>query len=82
MTAKERIEEQEKVKSELDEALFKKMQEVCLRAIHMDNLLAKIRDFAKEGAKTDGGHHKQWYLYEIAKTLGADLNDVDKGVAP
>ena len=38
-----------------------------------------------EGLRTDGGHHKQWYLEEIAKKLGIDIEKLtyfEKGIAP
>ena len=33
---------------------------------------------------TDGEHHKQWYLEEIAKRLGIDIPNFayDAGIAP
>ena len=33
----------------------------------------KIKELCIGGLLTDGGHHKQWYLEEILKTLGFDL---------
>ena len=31
---------------------------------------------------TDGGHHKQWYLEQIAKILNIPLPEHDRGIAP
>jgi hypothetical protein len=31
---------------------------------------------------TDGAHHKQWYLEQIAALLGVTLPDHDPGIAP
>lgn len=36
----------------------------------------------QEAVQTDGGHHKQWYLEEIAKILGIILPEHDEGIAP
>lgn len=50
--------------------------------------LNQIVELVEEGCFIDGGHHKQWYLYQIAKILhndnllNIDLNDVDEGVSP
>lgn len=44
-----------------------------------------VRDLIIGGLCTDGGHHKQWYLEQIAKALGIELIeplDYEKGVAP
>lgn len=83
MTAKERREEQEKLDKELYRATLDSLQKVCLRAIRMEQMLGKIGELVKEGLETDGGHHKQWYLYEIARGLDVDiLKDTDEGVEP
>jgi hypothetical protein len=57
--------------------------------VHMKD---KLRDLVIEGLYTDGGHHKQWYLQEIAKVLGGEglISDVElveygepeEGIAP
>jgi len=50
--------------------------------------LNEIIELIEEGCFIDGGHHKQWYLYQIAKILHnerlltIDLSDVDEGIAP
>ena len=36
--------------------------------------LELVRKLAAEGLCFDGGHHKQWYLEEILKALGVDLD--------
>lgn len=36
----------------------------------------------REAVLTDGNHHKQWYLEQIAKSLGIDLPDHESGVVP
>jgi hypothetical protein len=44
-----------------------------------------VRDLIIEGLSTDGGHHKQWYLEQIAKVLGIELTtelDYEKGIPP
>ncbi len=56
-------------------------------------IVAKIIELCFEGLHEDGGHHKQWYLEEILKTITSagmyeDLKhdekygEWDKGVAP
>lgn len=51
------------------------------------------KKLAINGLLTDGSHHKQWYLEEILKALGYDINDIkkklikkgydwDEGIAP
>ena len=45
-----------------------------------DHLLVLV----EEALYTDGEHHKQWYLIQIAKALEYDLdwNEFDEGIAP
>lgn len=53
----------------------------------------KAIELALEGLHVDGAHHKQWYLEQILKRLGVDLekeyelaSDIDeeweRGIAP
>ena len=38
-----------------------------------------------EGLSIDGGHHKQWYLWQMANALGCtdeELSDFEVGIAP
>ena len=42
----------------------------------------RLKDLINDAMITDGGHHKQWYLNEIAKELDIDPETEDKGVAP
>jgi len=37
-------------------------------------------DLLQEAVQTDGGHHKQWYLEQIAARLGVDLPEHDPGI--
>jgi len=41
-----------------------------------DDIRDAIYDLCVDGLLTDGGHHKQWYLEEILKTLGYDLDEI------
>jgi hypothetical protein len=44
-----------------------------------------VRDLIIGGLCTDGERHKQWYLEQIAKTLGIELIeplDYEPGIAP
>lgn len=42
------------------------------------NETLKIKNLCVEGLLTDGGHHKQWYLEEVLKVLGFNLEDLRK----
>ena len=50
-----------------------------------------VEQLALEGLATDEGHHKQWYLEEILKTLGYSEEEIqsesedwgfERGIAP
>lgn len=51
-----------------------------------DSDYQKIEDAVKEALVTDGSHHKQWYLEQIAKLFGIDIAELDgiieEGIAP
>ncbi len=57
---------------------------------HVDNMAKAARlvanptltDFLADAVTIDGGHHKQWYLEELATHLGIDLPDHEPGIAP
>ena len=44
------------------------------------------KDLIIEGLRTDGAHHKQWYLERLADLLGLDLGPLrdgyEEGIAP
>lgn len=44
----------------------------------LPNGIGKALHYAVEGLMTDGGHHKQWYLEEILKAFGVDLDVLRK----
>lgn len=46
--------------------------------------MREIRGLIMDGLCTDGAHHKQWYLEQIAKELEINLDKVDyeDGIAP
>ena len=56
--------------------------------------LDEVRELGVEALFTDGGHHKQWYIEEMLKLLGVDLQamrieqleedwcDWEPGIAP
>ena len=50
----------------------------------MDKTDAK--DLILRGLRTDGAHHKQWYLERLADLLGLDLDPLrdgfEEGIAP
>ena len=45
-----------------------------------------VKTLILNGLITDGAHHKQWYLEQIAKILGIDLKEelhgYEKGMPP
>lgn len=46
----------------------------------------KLRELIEDGLQFDGSHHKQWFLQEIAKVLGIDVDleelGGEEGIAP
>jgi len=46
----------------------------------------KLRKLVEGGLQNDTAHHKQWYLEQIAKVLGIDVDldelGVEEGIAP
>jgi hypothetical protein len=47
--------------------------------------MIRVQQLINDGLCTDGGHHKQWYLEEIAKELGLTTLGLDVregGIAP
>ena len=44
--------------------------------------MTRIAEMLREAVDTDGGHHKQWYLEQIAEGLEVTLPDHEAGIAP
>ena len=44
--------------------------------------LRQVETLLREAVRTDGGHHKQWYLEEIARVLEVKLPEHDEGSTP
>jgi len=42
----------------------------------------RITDMLQAAVTTDGGHHKQWYLEQLAEALEIELPEHDEGIAP
>ncbi len=42
--------------------------------------LDEIKNLCISGLRTDGGHHKQWFLEEILKELGYDLEKISREI--
>ena len=44
----------------------------------------RIGEMLVDALQTDGEHHKQWYLEQVADELGIFLDDIDfeKGIVP
>lgn len=50
-------------------------------ADHKCHPFKSVAELVQEGVAFDGGHHKQWYLVQIARLLGIDIGeDYDKGI--
>ena len=48
-----------------------------------DNIrMAEISALLRDAVNTDGGHHKQWFLEEVASRLGVALPPHQNGIAP
>lgn len=52
--------------------------------IEKTELIISLEDLIIEALYCDGGHHKQWYLEQIAETIGMELlyDDIEEGIAP
>ncbi len=48
----------------------------------VESTMNDLADLVIAGLNTDGAHHKQWYLYQIAELLGLELEECDEGIAP
>ena len=44
--------------------------------------IALLGDLLREAVDTDGAHHKQWYLEQIAERLEIPLPEHKPGIAP
>ena len=45
--------------------------------------LTQLEMLLTEAMLAEGSHHKQWYLWKIAETLGIKITAIeDKGIAP
>lgn len=44
--------------------------------------MTKVADLVRDAVITDGEHHKQWYLEQIAERLELSLPDHRDGIAP
>jgi hypothetical protein len=44
--------------------------------------LSQLALLVMQGLQTDGGHHKQFFLYQIAQKLGMAVEGVDEGIEP
>lgn len=42
----------------------------------------KLETLLLEAVDTDGAHHKQWYLEQIAEMFGITLQKHEEGIAP
>ena len=62
------------------------MRDDCsLKRKYKVSTIIRVQKLLGEGLCTDGGHHKQWYLEQIAKELGLEVPGTDvreEGIAP
>jgi hypothetical protein len=42
----------------------------------------QLASYVQAALHTDGAHHKQWYLHQIAEALGIATGGADPGIAP
>ena len=45
-----------------------------------DSIKKEILELCIYGLKTDGGHHKQWFLEEIIKKLDYDIIEISREI--
>lgn len=59
--------------------------------VHDTEILARLAEkrvihslkyMLQKAVTTDGGHHKQWYLEQLAAELEVELPEHDEGIAP
>lgn len=56
---------------------------LAMESMELQGLLVEVGKLALEGIETDGGHHKRWYLEEIAKRIqAAEVVTREPGIAP
>jgi len=51
------------------------------KIVHWTCKQSGLSELIREALWTDGGHHKQWYLEQIAGCLGIDLEQMDRDMA-
>ncbi len=44
--------------------------------------MTRVADLVRDAVITDGAHHKQWYLEQIAEKLELSLPEHEAGIAP
>lgn len=44
--------------------------------------MSMVRTLLRDAVCTDGGHHKQWYLEQIAAFMEVKLGEHEEGIAP
>lgn len=63
--------------SDISKELYRFVDEMEGR--HIESAIS-VQKLASEGLKTDGAHHKQWYIERIFEAIGGDLADLWEGV--
>lgn len=48
----------------------------------MGDNVTEIAALLCDAVQTDGAHHKQWFLEQIAAKLGIELPEHDEGISP
>lgn len=67
------------------ELLTERITEAIVKApANGDIDLENLGEFVLHGLATDGAHHKQWFLWEIARFMGLDpsLEEYEEGTPP
>lgn len=68
--------------------LVSKENEELVKQSYMDSLDGwipvsdDIADLIKDASVTDGAHHKQWFVEEIARRLKIELPEHESGICP
>ena len=55
----------------------KEIDELRLLTDEIKNDIKIIKLIVEKALKVDGGHHKQWYLEQIAIKIGLNLSSID-----
>jgi len=61
------------------------LDDCSMKRTYRMSTIIRVKNLIDEGLCTDGGHHKQWYLEQIAEELGLEVAGPEireEGIAP